>query len=236
LRSRKSADGTVNGVEVFFSQPVNPSTVTTANFALLQSDYMLGANYGCNTTLCSTRTPQVTSVALSNDNRKVFVGISTPDTSIGAAHIGTLGVGNLPRGVWGAAGAQDRTLQVTVNNNVKSATGASMFYNVAWMGWFYQAQTRFDPTNTDVTVSISKNLRPEVAKLASSLTIRSIAGVLSVDLDLPGRASVALYSVNGKLEEELNGTGSFRFSTSLRGLHILRVKQGSAVYSRTVML
>ena len=236
LRSRKSADGTVNGVEVFFSQPVNPSTVTTANFALLQSDYMLGANYGCNTTLCSTRTPQVTSVALSNDNRKVFVGISTPDTSIGAAHIGTLGVGNLPRGVWGAAGAQDRTLQVTVNNNVKSATGASMFYNVAWMGWFYQAQTRFDPANTDVTVSISKNIRPEAAKLASSLTIRSIAGVLNVDLDLPGQATVALYSVNGTLEEELTGTGSFRFNTPLRGLHILRVKQGSAVYSRPVML
>ena len=75
VRSRKSTAGTTNGVEVFFSQPVNPTTVTTSNFALQQFNYMLGANYGCNATVCITKTPQVTAVALSNDNRNASSAI-----------------------------------------------------------------------------------------------------------------------------------------------------------------
>ncbi len=239
MRSRKSAAGTTNGVELFFSQPVNPTTVTTSSFTLQQLNYMLGANYGCNSTLCTTKTPQVASVAFSNDNRKVFVAISTPDTSIGAAHIGTLGVGNNPTGVWGGAGRQDRTLSVTVNTSVKSATGASLLYNIAWMGWFYQSQTTFDPANVDQVPSpiAFRGIKPEAMRLASAVTVSSLAGLMNVRIDIPGRTKVSLYKLNGSLLEEKTGSGSFDFDVRAfgGGLHLLRIQQGETVYSRPVL-
>jgi hypothetical protein len=238
LRSRKSAAGDANGVEIFFSQPVNPATITPANFTLLQYNYSLGANYGCNTILCQQKTPTVTAVSLSNDNRKAFLTIATPDTSIGAAHFGTIGVGNNPLSVWGGPGKQDRTLRVTVNSAVRSAGDATLLYNMAWMGWHFQSAASFDPANTDVTPTSIQGLKPEVAWLASSVRVQTLPGVLNVTVDRPGRATVSLYAMNGALKAELSGTGGFRFDTRTfsRGLHVLRVKQGGTVYSRALML
>ncbi|HAO99535.1 MAG TPA: hypothetical protein DCQ83_05775 [Fibrobacteres bacterium] len=240
VRSRKNVTGDANGVEVFFSQPVNPATVSSSSFTLQQQNFMLGANYGCNTTLCTTKVPQVAGVLLSNDNRKAFITISTPDTSIGASHIGTIGVGFNGLGVWGGPGKQDRTLRVTVNN-VTSATGASLMYNVAFMGWHFQANTRFDPANTDLVPSPSaisgRAVGPGASRLASSVSTHTLGGILNVHVDLPGQTTVSLYKLNGGLQQEKTGTGSFEFDTRSigGGLHILRVQQGAAVYSRTVM-
>jgi hypothetical protein len=236
VRSRKSADGSSNGVEVFFSQPVNPATATTSAFALQQSNFSLGANYGCNTILCQNKTPQVTAVTLSNDNRKAFLAIATPDTSIGAAHFGTIGTGNNSTGVWGGPGKQDRTLRVTVTG-VTSAGGSSLFHNVAWLGWHFQATKPFDPANTDLVPTPVRQL--EAARLASSITVRFLPGTLDVGLAQQGRATVSVYGVNGALKAQQTGsTGSFRFDTRSfgRGLHVLRVRQGATTHSRSVML
>jgi hypothetical protein len=233
VRSRKNAAGTANGVEVFFSQPVNPSTVTTSSFALQQTNYSLGAFYGCNGVTCATKTATVTAVSLSADNRKAFLTIATPDTSIGAAHIGTIGVGNNGTGVWGGPGKQDRTLRVTLTG-VTSATGSPLFYNVAWLGWHFQSTKAFDPANTDLTPSPIARLKAE--RLASAITVRSLPGLLTVQVDQPGRVTVSVYGMNGALEQQRTGEGSIEFDTHAfgPGLHVLRVKQAGTVYSRTV--
>jgi len=236
MRSRKSADGTHNGVELFFSQPVNPATLTTSSVSLQQLNYSLSATYGCSNTVCTTKNPTVTSVTLSSDNRKAFVAIATPDTSIGPAHIGTLGVGNNPLGVWGAAGKQDRTLRATLTG-VTSATGATMAFTTIWMGWHYQATTRFDPTNTD-TRPVALMERP-AERLAASLTLQRFSTGLNVQLANPGQATVSIYTLTGKLKATQSGaSGAFTFDTRTfdRGLHVLRVQQGGAVTSRRVNL
>lgn len=241
MRSRKSVDGATNGVEVFFSQPVDPATMTASSFTLQQNNFLLSANYGTNSQNFFQKTPTVSGISFSNDNRKVFVGINTPDTSIGAAHIGTLGVGNNPLGVWGGPGAQDRVLRVTVNTAVRSASGASLYYNIAWMGWFYQANTRFNPANTDmapVPTPIVRYPGTGSRALAAAVDLRSVAGAFEVRLDLPGRATVSVYGIDGKLVAERAGAGLIRFEPGVlaRGLHVLRIRQGKEVYSRSVML
>jgi hypothetical protein len=240
VRSRKSVSGDTNGIEIFFSQPVDPTTITNSSFSLQQQNYSLGANYGCNSTVCTNKSPTVTSITYSTDKRKVFVAIATPDTTIGAAHIGTIGVGNNPKGVWGGPGAQDRTLRVSLASGVRSASGLAPFYLSAWMGWHFQSTVRFDPNNTDVTPSPTSILaqKPEVARLASAVSLQSISGVLNVRVDLPGAATVSIYTVSGALKAQQSGTtGAFRFDTRTygRGMHIVRVKTATAAYSRALL-
>ncbi|HEX2612545.1 MAG TPA: hypothetical protein VHO02_03010 [Fibrobacteria bacterium] len=241
VRSRKSADGTANGIEVFFSQPIDPTTVTAASFALQQNNFLLSANYGTNSQNFFQKTPTVSGISFSNDNRKVFVAISTPDTSIGAAHIGKLGVGNNPTGVWGGPGEQDRVLRVTVDTTARSASGATLFHRIAWMGWFYQANTRFDPANSDLApLANPVSIRPGKGsgRLAATVDVRAVAGALEVRLYDGPAATVSVYGVDGKLVAERSGSGVVRFEAGAlsRGLHVLRVRQGKEAYTRSVML
>jgi hypothetical protein len=243
VRSRKNAAGDSNGVEIFFSQPLNPATAIPSNFALYQLAQILTANYGCVGSTgrpCFSQVPQVTGLTLSHDHRKVFLTIATPDTSIGASHIGTIGVGPNPVGVWGGAGKQDRTLRVDVSTSVTSATGEILFYYRQYMGWNWQSNTRFDPANTDVIPSpIRENTRVP-RHLASVISMRAFPGVLNVRVALEGKYTVSLYSVSGALREEKSvspgGSREHNFNTQSlgRGVHIVRVKQGSTVYSRPV--
>jgi hypothetical protein len=238
VRSRKSVSGDTNGIEVFFSQPVDPATITTASFSLQQQNYSLGANYGCNNIVCTNKNPTVTGITYSADMRKVFVGIATPDTSIGAAHIGTIGVGNNPKGVWGGPGAQDRTLRVSVGSGVRSAGGLAPYYLSAWMGWHFQSTTRFNPANTDLVPTGILGQKPEVSRLASAVSLQSLSGVLNVRVDVPGSATVSIYTVSGALKAQQSGTtGAFRFDTRTygRGMHIVRVKTATAAYSRALL-
>jgi hypothetical protein len=238
MRSRKSPSGDTNGVELFFSQPVDPATFTTSTFSVQQQNYSLGANYGCNSILCQNKTPVVTGFTISSDKRKVFVGISTPDTSIGAAHVGTIGVGNNPRGMWGGPGAQDRTLRITLGTGVRSEAGTSLYYSSIWMGWHFQSAVKFDPANTDLTPVALAGRTPEVSRLASAVTLQSLAGGLNVRVAVPGRVTVGVYTINGVLREEQTGTtGNFRFNTTSygRGMHIVRVKTATTAYTRALL-
>jgi hypothetical protein len=242
MRSRKSASGDTNGVELFFSQPVDPATVTNSAFTLQQQNFSLGGNYGCNGILCQTKTPVVTGVTVSNDKRKVFVGIATPDTSIGAAHIGTIGVGNNPRGMWGGPGAQDRTLRVVIGTALKSQTGSALYASSVWMGWHFQSTVKFNPANADLSpVGQVVGILPQTSgasKLASSFSLRTQPGVLDVRVDVPGKITVSVYSLSGALKSEQTGSeASYRFDTRSygRGMHIVRVKSAGAVTSRTFL-
>jgi hypothetical protein len=240
MRSRKSVSGDTNGVEIVFSEPINPATVSASSFTLSQLNYSLGAPYGCNSNVCQTKTPTVTNVSFSNDNRRVFVAIATPDTSIGAAHIGTLGTGNNPLGMWGGPGKQDRTLKVTINTAVKSATGGSLYYNVAWLGWFYQANKRFNLVADGLNTSVAPSRQDAIDGLRSAVSFHASAGQFEVRVDMQGEFSVSIYGMNGALKEVRSGSaGAFRFDTRSygRGLHVVRVKQkGGASYSRPLML
>jgi len=126
MRSRKNSAGTANGVEIEFTEPVDSATITTSAVSLVQYNYSMGAGYGCNSTVCQTKYPVPSAIEFSADKKRVFVTINTPDTSIGAAHFGTYGVGNNTTGMWGGAGKQDRTLRVTLGTGVRSAAGASL--------------------------------------------------------------------------------------------------------------
>lgn len=235
LRSSKNASGDANGVIIEFSEPVDPATLTTSSISLTQYNYSLGANYGCNGTLCQTKTPVVQGVTFSNNNTRVFVAIATPDTSIGASHFGTYGTGNNPVGVWGGAGNQDRTLRVTLANTVRSTGGAPLFYNIAWLGWNFQSPRTFDPA----AVAVTPAARADLNRLANAITVRPSGATLDVTIGLEGPATVSLYSLDGALKGRQSGaTGSFRFETGSfsRGLHVLHVKQGAAVVSRRITL
>src|SRR5690606_5074581 len=59
MRSSKNATGTQNGVVVDFTEPVDPATITTGAVSLVQYNYSMGAAYGCNSTVCQTKTPTV---------------------------------------------------------------------------------------------------------------------------------------------------------------------------------
>ena|GEM_PF-976508 len=242
MRSRKSVAGDTNGVELFFSQPVDPTTISNSSFTLQQQNYSLSAVYGCNGTVCQNKTPTVTGYTISNDKRKVFVSIATPDTSIGAAHFGTIGVGNNTKGVWGGPGAQDRTLRVTLGSGVKSQTGSALYFSTIWMGWHFQSTKKFDPANTDVSpVAGVTGILPqagEASHLASSFSLRTLPGVLDVRVDMPGKSTVSIYSLSGVLKAEQTGVeNAFHFDTrSLdRGMHIVRVKNGGTIASRTFL-
>jgi hypothetical protein len=235
MRSRKNATGTGNGVEIEFTEPVNPTTITTAAFSLVQYNYGMGAVYGTNSTVYSSKNPTVNSVAVSDDGLRVFVGINTPDTSIGASHFGTYGVGNNTPGVWAGPGNQDRTLRVTLGSGVRSAAGASLFYNVVWLGWNFQSNQTF----TAGPVSISPAMRADMDRLSAAISTNSMAGTLNIQISLPGQTSVSLYSLTGELKAQQSGaTGSFQFNTRAldRGIHVLRVNQGNAVVSRRITL
>ncbi|MCD6024665.1 MAG: hypothetical protein K0Q91_1581 [Fibrobacteria bacterium] len=235
MRSRKSADGTVNGVEIEFTEPVDPATINAAAFSLMQYNYGMGAVYGTNATVYSTKTPTVHSVAVSNDGRRVFMGINTPDTSIGASHFGVYGVGNNTRGVWVGAGDQDRTLRVTLGTGVRSAAGASLFYNIAWLGWHFQSTQNYSAT----TASINPALRAEVDRLAAAVSARVTGGILDIQVGLPGETRVAVYSLTGELKaKQASASGTFQFNTRTfdRGVHVLRIQQGDAVIARRINL
>lgn len=235
MRSSKNATGTQNGVVIDFTEPVDPATITTAAISLVQYNYSMGAAYGCNSTVCQTKTPTVAGVSFSNDNRRVFVAINTPDTSIGAAHFGTYGVGNNTTGVWGGAGKQDRTLRLTLGTGVRSASGASLYYGTAWLGWNFQSNQNFDAAATSVT----PQARADIDLLAAAITTRKAAGALEVMVSTSGRATVEIYSLTGELKAVQSGaSGAFRFETRAfdRGLHVLRVTQGAAVVSRRIAL
>lgn len=235
LRSSKSTAGDANGIVIEFSEPVDPATLTPAAISLTQYNYSMGAAYGCNGTVCQSKTPQVQSVSFSNNNMRVFVGIATPDTSIGASHFGTYGVGNNTTGVWGGAGNQDRTLRVTLGNTVRSAAGAPLFYNIAWLGWNFQSPRTFDPA----AVAVTPAARADLNRLADAITVRPSGATLEVSIGLEGQTTVSLYSLNGVLKSRQSGaTGSFRFETGSlgRGLHVLHVKRGDAVVSRRITL
>lgn len=235
LRSSKNATGSANGIVIQFSEPVNPATLPASAISLTQYNYSMGANYGCNGTVCQTKTPTVQDVTVSDDGKSVFVSIATPDTSIGAAHFGTYGVGNNTTGVWGGPGNQDRTLRVTLANTVQSAAGASLYYNIAWLGWHFQSTQNFDAT----AVSVAPAARADVNRLASAVTVRPAGATLDITIGLEGRATVSLYSLTGELKGRQSGaTGSFRFDTRTldRGVHVLHVRQGNAAISRRVAL
>jgi hypothetical protein len=235
MRSRKNVAGTANGVEIEFTAPVDPSTITTAAFSLQQYNYGMGAIYGTNSTVYSTKTPTVNSVSVSEDGRRVFVGIATPDTSIGASHFGIYGVGNNTPGVWVGPGDQDRTLRVTMGTGVRSSTGSSLYYNIAWLGWHFQSNQHFNPT----TVSIAPALRAEIDRLSQALSARVMGGTFDVSVSLPGETSVSIYSLTGEVKAvQAGATGSFQFNMHAfdRGVHVLRVQQGHAVVSRRVTL
>jgi hypothetical protein len=203
------------GVEVVFSQPLDPATATGANFTLSQWHYNRTVEYGC----CidgKGNDPAISAVKLSDDRKRVFLAAA------------------------GATASLDRELKI-ITTGVKSATGGALFQNVAYFTHNYQSNAPWSPA----TVSIADRERARAALPASAFRHAILAGRLRVDVDLPGAYTVSLHSLDGALSAERQGYGPAAFEFPASGndagggsngaLRILKVESQGRVSARPVM-
>ncbi len=115
MREVKSRAG---GVEIRFSQPVDPATVVNGAFALSQWHYTRTETYGC--CIDQKTTPGLTSIKLSDDKKRVYLALS------------------------GAEGSPDRLLKI-VATGIKSAGGTALFHGTAYFSHNYQSTEAFQP-------------------------------------------------------------------------------------------
>jgi hypothetical protein len=107
------------GIEIVFSQPVDPATVVAGSFSLQQWHYNRTETYGC--CIDQQGNPFApASVKVSDDRLRVFVASPVVTAS------------------------QDRELKI-VAGGVKSATGGSLFQSTAYFTHNYQSMAAFDP-------------------------------------------------------------------------------------------
>lgn len=111
------------GVEIRFSQPIDPATAPASAFALSQWHYTRTDGYGC--CIDQKVTPAVTAVQVSDDKRRVYLAVN------------------------GGGAATDRVLKV-VANGVKSAAGAALFHGTGYFTHNYQGTQAFEPGSVAV--------------------------------------------------------------------------------------
>ncbi|MDB5051077.1 MAG: hypothetical protein JWO30_4148 [Fibrobacteres bacterium] len=198
------------GVEIVFSQPVDPATAVAGNFTLSQWHYNRTVEYGC----CidgQGNNPSVASVKVSDDHKRVFIAST------------------------GATASLDRELKI-LTNGIKSATGASLFYATAYFTHNYQSQVPF----STATVAIADRNGPAASSNAMDLSIHQtvLPGRLRVQVSLSGNYSVSLHALNGARLDERRGTGPAEFNFSAtpgaKSVRMLQVKQAGRSYVRRI--
>jgi len=206
------------GVEVVFSQPLDPATATGANFTLSQWHYNRTVEYGC----CidgQGANPSISAVKLSDDKQRVFLASA------------------------GATASLDRELKIATTG-IKSATGAPLFQNVAYFTHNWQSAVPFSA----ITVALAPERARMAAGIpASAVKQEILGGELRVQVDLQGGYALTLHSLDGVRTAVRHGygPGEFRFSASAAqgasaaragsSLSILRVEQGARVLARPIV-
>jgi hypothetical protein len=208
----KSIRSRAGGILIEFTKPVDKATAGAGAFTVTQWLYHRTQTYGC----CQDpNEPRgVAEVQFSNDGKGVFLKIN--------------GLKNNHPG-----GAVTDYLTDVKLGNIKSAAGASLFYNEAWYTLNYQSAMAFDPAATT-------DIKPEaLARVEKALTWRREAGGLAVSVDLEGGYAVELADVSGRAIASRIGRGAARFTLPTgdeRGIRLLRIRQGGFSRSQRVML
>ncbi len=197
------------GVEIVFSQPVDPTTVVAGNFTLTQTHYNRTSTYGC---CVETQTkPIINSLAFSDDNKRVFLALT------------------------GGEAATDRVVKFATVG-IKSATGGSLFHGTAYFTHNYQSSAAFVAA-TPVGISQDRTSGANAMDLAIGNT--AMPGLLRVKVDLKGVYSVTVHGLNGSLVEQRTGSGPSEFTFISRSgeqaMRVLQVKQSGHSYIRTVI-
>ena len=131
----KAVRSRAQGVEVEFTNPINPSTATAGAFALTQYQLKRSDGYGAGNDQMAK--PTISQVKVSNDNKRVF-----------------LQVGN-------QAGI-DRVLKI-VMPGVRSASGAALWFNQVFFTHNYQSTAAFEPTTGAAPRAADKYLENHLA-------------------------------------------------------------------------
>ena len=193
------------GVEIVFSQPVDPATVAAASFSLQQWHYNRGEAYGC--CLDQQGTPFApASVKVSDDKLRVLV----------ASPI--------------VVAAQDRELKIAVTG-LKSATGGALFHGTAYFTHNYQSNVVFNSAAVAVAPRrppADGRLRAEV--LPDGLRVHiDLRGPYRITLTSPDGKILAERTGEGSAEFRFPSGHAGR-----KSLRILRVDGQAAALARPV--
>lgn len=205
MRSIHSRQG---GIEIVYSQAVDPATAVPSSFTLSQWHVSRTDVYGC--CIDEKTTPTVTEVKISKDNKRLFLALT------------------------GSGAATDRVIRVN-GPGVKSSTGGSQFHSTAYFSHNHQSAAAFNP---DATTSLAdRDPAAEFMELAVShsvqpgiLTVKSdLTGSYSVSVHSLSGAELARQTGNGK------GTFTFRLADA-PGMKVLRVSKSGRTLARPVLV
>jgi hypothetical protein len=192
------------GVEIVFSQPVDPSTAVGANFTLSQWHYNRTLEYGC--CIDGESKPGVASVQISEDKKRLFIAST------------------------GATAAIDRVLKVVVGG-LKSATGASLFHGTGYFTHNYQSSVAFNAATVGVA---GRNSRSNSMELAVGHTLLPGMLRVKVDLSGEYTVAIHALNGGLVEERKGSGPAEFSFSSQAgkQAMHVLQVKQNGQAYVR----
>ena len=192
-----------DGVEITFTQPVDPASIAAANFPVQQWNYVRQEAYGKGKSTPVNITPS--STALSADGKRVHLIL---------------------------AGMKDDYVHYFKLGAVKSATGATLWNNEAWM-----TLNKLSTRAWNATVSISE--KPKTVSSLDALVRQRVTGAgVELSFDLPGNVVASLRSLSGAQVRTGRGAGSLVLPTAglSKGIYLLEVRQGAQKLVRTVSL
>lgn len=200
ILSVKSRSG---GIEIAFSQPVSTASAVAASFALRQWDLARQEGYGAGNT--ASTAPAISSVQLSEDGNRVF-----------------LGIGNNAK--------PDRVLSI-IAGGIRSRTGnASLVFNQAWLTHNYQSTEAF--SSSPVRIADRGMDRYMSDRIHHSMLPGAVK--LSVNLKGAYTLSLSELNGARMEEKQGADAGEFTFKAPGRGLYILQVRQGEKSFVRPV--
>jgi hypothetical protein len=201
------------GVEIVFSQPVDPATVTGANFTLTQWHYNRTVEYGC----CidgRNMDPSISAVKLSEDRKRVFLAST------------------------GATAATDRELKI-VTNGIKSATGGSLFQGTAYFTHNHQSSVPWNAAT--VAIGERDRLAPLPAAAVRHAVLPGmlrvdidLQGDYTVALHALDGARQAVRQGRGPARFEFPAQRNGTVSGAAGSLRILRVVSNGRTQARTI--
>ncbi|MEO7425953.1 MAG: hypothetical protein ABI036_12255 [Fibrobacteria bacterium] len=198
-----SVKSRAGGVEIAFSQPVSEASAVAASFALKQYDLVRQEAYGGGNN--TSTAPAISSVQLSQDGSRVFLGI-------------------------GANAKIDRVLSITAGG-IRSRTGnASLVYNATLFTHNYQSTVAFSPT----PVSLADRAATQFMNNHVMHTMLPGGVKLRVDLKGAYTLSLSKLNGATLEKQQGFDAGEFSFKAPGQGLYIVEVRQGGRAYTRPV--
>lgn len=205
MRSIHSRQG---GIEIIFSQPVNPSTAVAGSFSVNQWHVNRTLTYGC--CLDQTSNITVTGAQVSNDGKRVYLALNN------------------------AGAATDRVMRIQAPG-IRSASpaGGSLFHATGYFSHNFQGTAAFNPAGPGTGVA---GRDPDGQFLDLAVTQRAMPGRLSVTVDMPGDYRISVHTLKGALleEKQARGAGTHVFAAGAPGMKVLRVHRNGRTLARPV--